>query len=83
MARFLHPAASAEVDSDSDSDQETRPRISEDGIVIKERKPQEKVSFLLLWPELWPEFLLLWSEYVINMSIDGSWLLIILFFHRI
>lgn len=43
VAQFLHPAVSAEADSDSDSDQETRPIMSEDGIVIKERKTQEKV----------------------------------------
>ncbi|XP_044172847.1 putative RNA polymerase II subunit B1 CTD phosphatase RPAP2 [Acropora millepora] len=50
VAQFLHPAVSAEADSDSDSDQETRPIISEDGIVIKERKTQEKNVVCILPP---------------------------------
>lgn len=50
VAQFLHPAVSAEADSDSDSDQETRPIISEDGIVIKERNTQEKNIVCILPP---------------------------------
>ncbi|XP_068728587.1 putative RNA polymerase II subunit B1 CTD phosphatase RPAP2 isoform X1 [Montipora capricornis] len=50
VALFLQPATTAEDDSDSDSEKETNPRISDDNIVIKERKRLTENSVCILPP---------------------------------